>query len=87
MVQAEKLTLCKLRLHTDVVFYVKGRHGRVYTRHEPWIWDGALCHKCNNELAQTKKVRKRVAAVDAEVAKIKKEIEHYGHPLLTGITS
>lgn len=77
--------LCRFGLHTDVVFYVKGRYGRVYTRHEPYIWDGALCHKCDQELAQTSKVVKRQREIDAEVAKIRQEIKEHGHPLITGV--
>ena len=76
--------LCRLGLHTDVVFHQEG--DRYCTRFEPSIWDWAICHKCDQRLAPTKKVLRCKRELDAEVARIKKEIELYGHPLLTGIS-
>lgn len=77
--------LCKLGLHTDVVFIVKARRGVVHTRQEPYIWDEALCHECDQQLSPTKKIVKRQQEIDAEIAKIRKEIKEYGHPRITGI--
>ena len=77
--------LCKLGLHTDVAFHQEG--DKYCTRYQPEIWDWALCHGCDQRLAPTKKVLKRKAELDAEVARINAEIKEYGHPLLTGITS
>ena len=80
--------LCRLGLHTDVVFYNEGSVYRpgYYTRGEPYTWPWALCHKCDQRLMPTRKIRKRQAEIEAEVVRIRKEIEIHGHPLLTGVT-
>lgn len=75
--------LCRLNFHSDVVFHQKSN--RYCTRYQPSIWDWALCHKCDQRLAPTRKVVKRQKEIDAEVARINREIEEYGHPLLHGI--
>lgn len=77
--------LCRFNIHTDIVFHQVG--DRYCTRFQPFIWEWALCHGCNNKLTPTRKIIKRQRELDAQIAEIKQEIKIYGRPLLTGITT
>lgn len=75
---------CKLGFHLPIYWSVGDSS---YHHYKTITYDKVKCSLCGSELAKPKKQLKLEQDIAREVEKIKAEIEKYGHPLLTGITS